>query len=200
MNYNSWVFWALFGLVLLPYWRLPHRHQNTLLLVSSYVFYGFWDYRFLFLILLSTTIDFVGGLAIGGVAQARRQQLALAALLLIAALLLCTNIDFAQLWAAASAADSGLTRRALPGSFVDFLIPGITAAIIIGFACFVSFVNRQPDARRRKLYMIASIAANLAILGFFKYFNFFAASFADAVQLAGFGQPSWFTLHVLLHP
>ena len=27
--------------------RLPHRAQNVLLLVSSYVFYGWWDWRFL---------------------------------------------------------------------------------------------------------------------------------------------------------
>ena len=94
MNYNSWIFWGLFALVLLPYWRLAHRHQNTLLLVASYLFYGFWDYRFVFLILLSTTIDYVSGLAIGGVAQTRRQGAAFAGLLLATSMLLCTNLDY----------------------------------------------------------------------------------------------------------
>src|SRR5258705_13142956 len=61
MNYNNWVFWILFAIVFIPYWRLRHRQQNMLLLVVSYLFYGFWDYRFLFLILISTVIDFIGG-------------------------------------------------------------------------------------------------------------------------------------------
>ena len=198
MNYNSWLFWALFALVLLPYWRLAHRHQNTLLLASSYVFYGFWDYRFLFLILLSTTIDFIGGLAIGGVSQPRRKQVGLACLLLFASLLLCTNIDFPRLWSAVGAADAPAIVASLPGALSDLLIPAVTLGIILAFATFVVFVNRQPEERRRKLYMVASITANLAILGFFKYFNFFATSFADGVQALGLGHPSWFTLHVLL--
>ena len=67
MNYNSWAFWLLFAAVFVPYWRLSHRGQNTLLLVASYVFYGFWDYRFLFLILISTVIDYIGGLGVAGV-------------------------------------------------------------------------------------------------------------------------------------
>ena len=62
MNYNDFRFWILFGLVYLLYWRCDRRRQNALLLVASYLFYGTWDYRFLFLILLSTIIDFIGGL------------------------------------------------------------------------------------------------------------------------------------------
>lgn len=38
------------------------RWQNILLLVSSYIFYGWWDWRFLFLIFFSTCIDFVVGI------------------------------------------------------------------------------------------------------------------------------------------
>ena len=198
MNYNSWVFWGLFALVLLPYWRLSHRHQNTLLLVASYFFYGFWDYRFLFLILLSTTVDFIGGLAIGGVQQARAQQWRQAGLLLIASVVLCTNVQYARLWTALLEANATAATAALPGALTDFLIPGVTLAIIAAFAVLVSYVNRRPEARRRKLYMVVSITANLAILGFFKYFNFFATGFSDALAVLGFGHPSWFTLHVLL--
>ena len=59
MNYTSWTFWILFALVIVRYWRLSHRHQNDLLLVASYFFYGVWDYRFLFFILISTSIDYI---------------------------------------------------------------------------------------------------------------------------------------------
>src|SRR5262245_64824799 len=67
MNYNNPTFWFLFLAVFAPYWRLSHRRQNDLLLVASYFFYGFWDYRFLFLILISTNIDYIGGLGVAGV-------------------------------------------------------------------------------------------------------------------------------------
>ena len=59
MLFNSFIFWAFFALVILLYWRLDHKRQNILLLVASYVFYGYWDWRFLSLIIISTLIDFV---------------------------------------------------------------------------------------------------------------------------------------------
>jgi len=45
-------------LVTLAYWRLRWRQQNVLLLVASYIFYGWWDPRFLVLIAGSTVVDF----------------------------------------------------------------------------------------------------------------------------------------------
>ena len=38
---------------------LPHRGQNRMLLVASYVFYGAWDWRFLSLIIASTVTDYL---------------------------------------------------------------------------------------------------------------------------------------------
>lgn len=45
-------------LVVAIYWRLGRTGQNIFLLAASYVFYGWWDYRFLLLMIGSTTIDF----------------------------------------------------------------------------------------------------------------------------------------------
>lgn len=51
--------YALFlVLVVAVYWRLGRRGQNIFLLAASYVFYGWWDYRFLLLMIGSTAIDF----------------------------------------------------------------------------------------------------------------------------------------------
>lgn len=61
MLFNSFVFWGFFALVLVLYRLLPHRAQNWLLLVASYVFYGYWDWRFLSLLFLSTTVDYTLG-------------------------------------------------------------------------------------------------------------------------------------------
>ncbi len=58
MLFNSFIFWAFFTLVIVLYWRLDHKRQNLLLLIASYVFYGYWDWRFLSLIVISTLIDF----------------------------------------------------------------------------------------------------------------------------------------------
>lgn len=58
MLFNSLDFALFFLVVFTAYAVLPHRGQNRLLLVASYFFYGCWDWRFLSLIALSTTVDY----------------------------------------------------------------------------------------------------------------------------------------------
>lgn len=57
MLFNSWGFPPFFLLVLLLYYRSTHRAQNIILLLASYFFYACWDWRFLGLLLLSTSVD-----------------------------------------------------------------------------------------------------------------------------------------------
>jgi len=67
MLFNSIDFGVFLPLVFLLYWFVfkgDRKAQNTLLLVSSYVFYGWWDWRFLILIAFSTFADFIIGLSI----------------------------------------------------------------------------------------------------------------------------------------
>jgi alginate O-acetyltransferase complex protein AlgI len=47
------------ALVVLLYWRLGWRNQNRMLLAASCFFYGWWDWRFLLLMLTSATVDFI---------------------------------------------------------------------------------------------------------------------------------------------
>ena len=63
MLFNSSVFLVFFAAVYAAYLllRRHHRLQNRLLLVASYVFYGWWDWRFLSLIVFSTCVDYVVG-------------------------------------------------------------------------------------------------------------------------------------------
>jgi alginate O-acetyltransferase complex protein AlgI len=58
MLFNSFVFWIFFFFVICLYRRLSHTGQNRMLLVASYIFYGYWDYRFLSLIFISTVVDY----------------------------------------------------------------------------------------------------------------------------------------------
>lgn len=59
MIFNSFAFAIFFPTVLLLYWLLPRRGQNILLLAASYFFYGWWDWRFLGLLLISTCADYL---------------------------------------------------------------------------------------------------------------------------------------------
>ena len=74
MLLNSLEFLYFFVVVLGLYLALPHRGQNRLLLLASYLFYGVWDYRFLSLILLSTIVDFQVGKALGTSNDPRRRK------------------------------------------------------------------------------------------------------------------------------
>ena len=66
MLFNSYVFLLVFlPLTLAGWWLLPGRQARLLFLtVASYVFYGWWDYRFVPLMILSTSADFMAGAAI----------------------------------------------------------------------------------------------------------------------------------------
>lgn len=198
MNYNSLSFWLLFLAVMIPYWRLDHKRQNWLLLGASYLFYGFWDYRFLFLILISTVIDFIGGLGTAGVQLAPRRRWRLAALVMGSAALLCTNINYPALASSLMSSDVAEIRAALPHNIGDFAILAATIIITTGYFLTLPWLYARPVELRRKLFVAISMTANLALLGFFKYCDFFI----DSIQrmLAAFGLGHWggHTLGILL--
>jgi D-alanyl-lipoteichoic acid acyltransferase DltB (MBOAT superfamily) len=66
MLFNSFEFVVFFIIVFFIYYKSYNKLtlQNTLLLVSSYVFYGWWDWRFLSLIIISSLSDYFIGKAI----------------------------------------------------------------------------------------------------------------------------------------
>lgn len=117
MLFNSFAFAIFFPIVFLLYWVLPFRAQNIMLLIASYVFYGYWDWRFLSLIAISTIVDYIAGIQIDK---------------------LHARLDEKSVW-------------------------------------------------RKKIWLTTSICTNLGILGFFKYYNFFADSFVDVLATVGIG-------------
>jgi alginate O-acetyltransferase complex protein AlgI len=67
MLFNSIDFLIFLPIVFILYWFFFQRNlhiQNLLLLVSSYIFYGWWDWRFLFLLVFSTSLDYFTGIRI----------------------------------------------------------------------------------------------------------------------------------------
>jgi D-alanyl-lipoteichoic acid acyltransferase DltB (MBOAT superfamily) len=121
VTFISLEFWVFMSAVYVLYRLLPLHWQNRMLLVASYIFYGWWDWRFLSLIWISTIFDFLVGLALGG--------------------------------------------------------------------------EKRP--RARVCILLVSLFVNLGLLGFFKYFNFFAESMAVFLGSAGF-TGNWTTLNIIL--
>ncbi len=112
MLFNSIDFAIFLPIVFILYWFVTNNRlglQNLLIVVASYIFYGWWDWRFLTLVALSSAIDYFA--AIG--------------------------------------------------------------------------IDRSSDAFKRKLMLGISITANLGLLAFFKYYNFFLDNFVDAFKFFG---------------
>lgn len=113
MLFNSLSFAIFVPIVFILYWFVVSKNlkaQNTLLLLSSYYFYSCWDWRFLFLLIFSTLLDYYTGLK----------------------------------------------------------------------------MSNSNSTKSRKFWFWTSIIINLGFLGVFKYYNFFASSFAEALLGLGF--------------
>jgi D-alanyl-lipoteichoic acid acyltransferase DltB (MBOAT superfamily) len=79
MVFNSLTFLVFLAIVLALYYRLKHRGQNIMLLAASYVFYGWWDYRFLALLIFTTLFDYACALKIDAATQSGPRKRWLAA-------------------------------------------------------------------------------------------------------------------------
>src|SRR4030095_2343688 len=66
MLFNSFQFAVFLPVVFILYWLInkDHKVQNFFLVVASFYFYGSWDYRFLFLLLFSISLDYYTGIKI----------------------------------------------------------------------------------------------------------------------------------------
>jgi D-alanyl-lipoteichoic acid acyltransferase DltB (MBOAT superfamily) len=80
MLFNSIDFAVFLPVVFFLYWFLVNkniRFQNILIVVASYVFYGWWDWRFLFLIFFSTVVDYTVGRCLLHQQNERRRKILL---------------------------------------------------------------------------------------------------------------------------
>lgn len=112
MLFNSIDFAIFLPIVFILYWFVANKNlklQNALILVASYVFYGWWDWRFLSLLLFSTIVDYTIALQ----------------------------------------------------------------------------MEKRYNQNHRKLLLFLSLAVNLGLLGFFKYYNFFIDNFTTAFTFFG---------------
>jgi alginate O-acetyltransferase complex protein AlgI len=176
MSFVSWQYSIFLPIFVLFYWLLPPRRRLLLLLAGSYFFYAGWDVRFLALVLSTTVIDYNCGLSIAGRKKRPWQVLSLA--LLPAAW--CLGCHF---W--------------LPASGISSSLLLISAGLGLGFFAAHEAIGFLPPERRPKFYLILSVVFCLAILGFFKYFNFFVGSFKSLMAVVGF-KPDLPLLRIIL--
>lgn len=78
MVFNSLTFLIFFLVFFLVYWSINNRFslawRNGFTLLASYIFYGWWDWRFLGLIIISSLADYLLGLSIGQTEDQRKRK------------------------------------------------------------------------------------------------------------------------------
>lgn len=77
MLFNSLDFAIFLPIVFILYWFVTNRNlklQNILIVLASYVFYGWWDWRFLSLILFSTIVDYSVGIKLSDEENSKKRK------------------------------------------------------------------------------------------------------------------------------
>ncbi|MDD3052093.1 MAG: MBOAT family protein [Candidatus Cloacimonetes bacterium] len=80
MLFNSIDFAIFLPIVFFLYWFVTNhnlRLQNSLIVIASYVFYGWWDWRFLSLIIFSTLVDYSVGIRLNSEQSEKRRKILL---------------------------------------------------------------------------------------------------------------------------
>ncbi|MBI2824163.1 MAG: MBOAT family protein [Planctomycetia bacterium] len=159
------------------------RAQHWMLLVASYMFYAWWDVRFLILLLLTSMIDYSAALGIYGVQLSWKERFRLS-LLLIAGAYLTLGLN----WPAVQGRQTqiALAEFFRPGwEQAPAAIAAIAAFALVGPVIYGWYFRLSENARRNA-FLATSMCGNLAILGFFKYFDFFRDNLAGLGGALGY--------------
>jgi alginate O-acetyltransferase complex protein AlgI len=185
MVFNSLTYAFFLPVVVALYLLLPHRGQNRMLLAASYLFYGWWDVRFLFLIVVSTALDFCCGQMIDRGAISGRHRLG-ASIHVLGAALCFLLLDWKSFSLQAAppflAIDAG---SAFATGIVGWPVVLGTAVVLLVANLLYPALRRLPEEGRRRLFLVLSVVGNLGILGFFKYFDFFVDSLEGIAAVFG---------------
>src|SRR5438552_1092743 len=75
MLFNSFQYWIFFVIVAVLFYSVPFRFGKLVLLLASYIFYMWWDPRFIVLILTSTVADYFLGIWLEATSSPRKKLL-----------------------------------------------------------------------------------------------------------------------------
>lgn len=170
MLFNSAIYFIFLPIVFLLYVSLPTRWQNITLLVASYIFYAWWDVRFLSLIAVSTAINFCCGLGIkNDIIDSQSRLITSISLILISIFSLLVP------WNSLLSSPDVFTAKPCflqIDTIQLFIFTGICSVLIISNLVYLRVRPLNEDIRR-KFFLTSGIISNLLLLGFFKYYNFF---------------------------
>ncbi len=172
MQFNSLTFIGFLLFVYLAYRIVPHRLQNFVLLIASYTFYAWWDVRFLFLIVLSTVLNYSCGLIF------RTGEIRFATRFIFSTSILCAFFLTVLFPWNHLAEFQGLFTGKMDWGALTSGMEEWRLFLALGIIIFASNLLYPKIAvldlkRKRSLFLFLGVSGNLFILGFFKYYNFF---------------------------
>lgn len=163
MLFNSLEFAIFFPIVFLLYWFVVNKNlalRNFFLLVSSYIFYGWWDWRFLVLIFISSSLDYFLGLKIYHSKNESKRKLFIAVTLV-------TNLGILGYFKYANFfIDSFVEILTAIGVQANYTSLRIILPVGISFYTFQT-LSYTLDVYKRKLEPSKDIVAFLAFVSFF---------------------------------
>jgi alginate O-acetyltransferase complex protein AlgI len=184
MLFNSVDFAIFFPIVFVLYWLLSRNltSRNILILVASYLFYGWWDYRFLSLIIISSLVDFVVGKMIYKAESKKNKKLLLCISLII-------NLGFLFYFKYTNFfIDSFINAFALFGKELNITALNIILPVGISFYTFQT-LSYTIDIYRNQLK-----PTNDA-LSFFSFVAFFPQLVAGPIERASHLLPQFYVKH-----
>lgn len=185
MLFNSFEFLLFLPIVFLLYWFVFKRlkWQNLFLVVASYVFYGWWDWRFLILIALTTLFSYVSGRLIARYEGQQKRQKALSAINIVLNLSILGVFKYYNFFAENFAALFGNIGWQIDWVTLDILLP-----VGISFYTFQA-LSYSIDVYQKKLPVCKDIIA------FFAYISFFPQLVAGPIERATNLLPQFYKSH-----
>lgn len=162
MLFNSLEFAVFLPVVFLLYWFVFNRSvkwQNLFVVVASYVFYGWWDWRFLILIAFTSAFSFCCGLWIDKYRGTPRKTRLFSALNIVVNLLILGVFKYYDFFATSFA-------NAFLGGKTDGLLLKLVLPVGISFYTFKA-LSYGIDVYRGKLEPTRDIVQYFAYVGFF---------------------------------
>jgi alginate O-acetyltransferase complex protein AlgI len=192
MLFNTLTYLIFFIIVYAFYCMLKRPMQNILLLIANYIFYGWWDIRFLFLIAYTTSIDFACA-TIMHEGKIEKKDRMFISFWIVTICFLCVVVQWKNAFS-----DSSYNLLELFSWHTGWAIFGSIIILVIALnICYLRFIEKMELGKKRKLVLFITITTNLIVLGFFKYFNFFIANLESMINSIGIN-PQFFHLNIIL--
>ena len=187
MLFNSIDFLIFLPIVFVLYWIINHysiRLRNLFLIVASYVFYGWWDWRFLSLIIFSSVVDYIVGLRLNSATKTSHRKL----LLIIS---LSINLGFLGFFKYYNFfVDSFITAFSFMGN--EFSATPLNILLPVG----ISFYTFQTLSYSIDIYY-QKIKPTKDLIAFFAFVSFFPQLVAGPIERASHLLPQFHTKKIL---